>query len=755
MENFYETIKENACEHLLKATPYTKETRDNFDGNLKKDQFFSHIYTERSNNPDFDSENDLFDKKIEQALGDLNNRYGKVSMIHIAGYGGCGKTTFVHHLLWTLHDNIGVYDVIDYEGCTAATEPFINRAAHLIHKFYNISDLLVYFEKITSRKLYNVNRFRDQLPLLKEFTTRIKDIVNSEKIVESSYKVLLELFEEDYLNEIEDTVNGKKNFLSFLLFLEFTLLLFDRFFKHENSEPMILVIDNADNLGNLAEEAILLPIIREFENNCNYFFGWNLQNDFSFNGKNVSDVIKNTKLTMFFTTRIATMHRYESTEPDWEKINGWTSLRFPKHYYDHKEIINRRIAYYLSIENIDSSIAKQLILVKHLTDIAYRNYNFMRLFNGSIRVCVERICSIIESIHSTQIMELLNLYETCDDNLDTVEGCTGYFLYLVLSVFKAEHIYHEKLNLGPCRKDGKISLSRMILTILREKGDRCSILDMLKLLTPFGFDARLICTQVWNLCEISRENAWRRLLVFDVIVPANIEDLYRQAVIFERGDSDPSHYSELIICSAGQAYMEFVLPHFEFMLSRHDLGVGTYSQSKYRPLFSASSENKLDRKNSSKVVYDFERKIDWVYSDVKDCCYNSMIFANSVMTYFNINREEYIKHTFYNYHSSGWGNEVGPKQSYESRLIFRHVGYIEKYRCYLLKKKQKTSLSELADINRRLVERIVKYLKLYQDPFKCCQTEAQNNAAIELLELADVIKRSGYTDFTTRIELND
>lgn len=755
MKFFYENIKENACEHLLKATPYTKETRDNFDGNLKKDIFFSHIYTERSCNPDFSAENDLFDKKIEQALGDLNNMYGKVSMIHIAGYGGCGKTTFVHHLLWTLRDKIGVYDVIDYEGCTAATEPFINRAARLIHEFYNINELLVYFEKIASRELYDVNRFRDQLPLLKEFTIRIREMINREETVESSYKVLLEVFEEDYLTKSKELTIGKKNFLSFLLFLEFILLLFDRFSEQDDSVPMILVIDNADNLGNLAEEAILLPIIREFENNCNYFFGWNLQNDFSFKGKKVCDVIKRTKLTMFFTTRIATMHRYESTEPDWEKINGWTSLKFPKHYYDHKEIINHRIRYYLSIENPDSNIAKQLTLVRQLTDIAYRNYNFMRLFNGSIRVCVERICSIIESIHSSQIKELINLYNVCDDNFDAIEGCNGYFLYLILSVFKAEHIYQEKLNLSPCRRDGKVSLSRMVLTILREKGDRCSLLDMLKLLTPFGFDARLICTQVWNLCEISRENAWRRLLVFDVIVPANIEELYQQAVIFENGDSDQSHYSELIICSAGQAYMEFVLPHFEFMLSRHDLGVETYSQSKYHPLFSDSSEEKIEKRSSDKLIYNFERKIDWVYSDVKDCCYNSMTFADKVMKLFHINRGEYIKNTFYNYHSSGWGNEVGPKQSYESRLIFRHVGYIEKYRCYLLEKKQGAPLSELADINRRLVERIVKYLKLYQDQFKCCQTEGQNIAAIELLKLAEIIKKSEYLDFDIRIELND
>jgi len=278
---------------------------------------------------------------------------------------------------------------------------------------------------------------------------------------------------------------------------------------------------------------------------------------------------------------------------------------------------------------------------------------------------------------------------------------------------------------------------------------------MLKLLTPFGYDAKVICTQIWNLCEISRENAWRRLLVFDVIIPANIEELTRQAVVYEEGDADPSHYSELITCSAGRAYMEFVVPHFEFMLSRHDLSVESYNYVKYRALFSKHSEETVDRRIKDKAVYNFERKIDLVYADVKDCCYNSMTFANAVMKHLHIGRSEYIKKSFYNYHSSGWGNEIGPKQSYESRLIFRHVGYIEKYRCYLLSKKEDEPIVVRADINRRLVDRIIRYLKLYQNIYKCCQTEGQNTAAKELLKLADKIVYSKYIDFKTRIELND
>lgn len=754
MEKFYEDSIINECEHLLQATPYTKETRKSFNCNLTKKMFFEYLYAERSRKPEFAAENDLFDNRIEQVRKDLYNKFSKVSMVHIAGYAGCGKTTYIHHLLWSLRDEIGIYDVIDFESCKRASEPFINRAARLIYKKYNADELLDYFEKINSFALYNVNRFREQIPLLMEFARRMEvQLTEKVAVTENSYRILLDLFENDYINEQNDGRTAKRKFVSFLLFLEFVLLLFDRF-RETVDNPMFLVIDNADSLSNLSEESLLLEAIREFENDCNYFFGWNIENDGVFNGKKVSDILKNTKLSMFFTTRIATIRKYESLEPDWEKIDGWTSVRFPANYYDHKAIIDHRIKYFLNLEDPASKLAEEMRLVKRLSEVAYHNYNFMRLFNGNYRICVDKICSILNMAQKIQVRELLKLYTEKSDNPDAIEGANGYFLSMVLTVFKDDGVYSEVLDLSPCRKDGTISLSRIVITILREKGDRCSLLDLLELLTPIGYSAIKICTQVWKLSEISRNHGWRRLLLFDVIVPSNLEELKKQAIIYDKGDRNIANYSELVICTAGQAYMEFVVPHFEFMLSRHELGVGTSAHIKYQPLFAGSSEQNISS-SYGKVLYRFDKKIECVFKDVEDCCYNSVTFADQVQKHFQLTRGEYINSTYYNYHPVGWDHDVGPKQSYESRLIFRHVGYIEKYRCYLLSKRKELPFVQRVDINRRLVGWIVKYLKLYKNPYKCYQTEAQNIAADALLDLARKISDSQFTDFATRIELRD
>lgn len=757
MNKFYEDSISITSKYLLQATPYVNNPRYNFDKNLTKECFFDFLYCKRSNSNEFSAENDLFDNRILHAVKDLYNKFGKVSLIHIAGYAGCGKTTYIHRLLWEMKDEIGLYDVIDYESCKRASEPFIYRVARILCKQFDVFDVIEYFEKIVSLSLYNVNRFRDQIPVLKEFSEKLGEhVVNTENNTIDAYRILLSKFEDEFIKrgkELGEDRKAKKDFVSFMLFLDFILLLFDRFSNTKNS-AMLLVIDNADSLEDLSEEMLLLESLREFDNDCNYFFGWNLDNDMIFSNRKVSDVLKRTKLSILFTTRIATINKYESLEPDWESIDGWESIRFPSHYYDHKDIINHRIDYYLGIEDSGTELFQELNLIKKLTEIAYYNYNFMRLFNGNYRVCVDKICSIINMTQRKQIEELIQLYSERRYNSDAIEGSNGYFLSLVLGVLKNDEVYSSVLNLSPCRKDGTISLSRIILTILREKGDRCSLMDMFELLTPIGYSAVKICTQVWQLSETSRQKGWRRLLVFDVNVPSNPEELKKQADSYNNGNRNVEDYTELVTCTAGQAYMEFVIPHFEFMLSRHELGVGTSARSRYQPLFSPNSRQTFID-NFGKRLYRFEKKIEWIYKDVENCCYNSVTFADAVQKQFHLTRGEYINSTYYNYHSVGWDHDVGSKQSYESRLIFRHVGYIEKYRCYLLNSiKESVSIEERIDINKRLVQWIVKYLKLYENSYICYQTDLQNKAADELQMLAKRIIDSQYEDFVTRIETN-
>jgi hypothetical protein len=192
------------------------------------------------------------------------------------------------------------------------------------------------------------------------------------------------------------------------------------------------------------------------------------------------------------------------------------------------------------------------------------------------------------------------------------------------------------------------------------------------------------------------------------------------------------------------------------MLSRQELGIeeDVLRRVRYQALFSKSCEQKISN-NPNEATYRFEKKIDSVYENVKECCFNSVTFAKLVMAKYNLKRSDYIDSTSFNYHTVGWDRdrEIGRKQSYESRLIFRHIGYIEKYRRYLLKKHEEDGAASRADLSRRLVIRIINYIELYQNSEICFQTEIQDNAAKHLYELAKKIVNSNYYDFNTRIEL--
>lgn len=223
-----------------------------------------------------------------------------------------------------------------------------------------------------------------------------------------------------------------------------------------------------------------------------------------------------------------------------------------------------------------------------------------------------------------------------------------------------------------------------------------------------------------------------------------------QEYAYRNKSVDANDYSEVEMCTSGNAYVEYVVPHFEFMLSRHDHNIELFTNSRYQPLFTDDSEKQT--MSSSQYKYKFERKINWVYEDVHDCCYNSVHFSNQVCQYYEIEKSDYIQNTVYNYMAQASDGTVRFKQSYESRLIFSHIGYIERYRRYLLKRHEKDTLELRADLNKRTIGFIKLYLNLYNDPNTCYPTETQNKAARELIEAIRKIEDSNFMDFSTKIE---
>ena len=736
MSKFYGDINRVRCKYLLEATPYRIDPMVNFSNRLLEKEFYEHLFQKASTGANY-KENGLFEKKISDAIKDIGNEYSKVEMIHIAGYGGCGKTTFVRHLLWEMQESNGTtYDVLDYEGSQTAADPILNKVSTRLYVLRE-SSFREFLMRSADEEIFNMNRFQFCVEQLKG----IKQYLETNAALN---EVEIKKYLKEQISEFEDT----ETFLEYLFVLDFFMLLYQGK-ENARNRPTIIVIDNVDSLSDLSEESKLISAMKNYVADCSFFFGQNINSTGKFVDIPASELIQNTKLILFLTTRIATIRKYEELYPDIENLYGWNSFLMPEHYYDHEAIIKRRIDYYSEQETDDSDTIKELVKIKELAEIAYSNYNFKRLFNGNIRFCIERLCDIAMQYGETKTLQnCFELYKMRNKIPEAVSGANGILLALILADFKNNRVFSDKLHLSECQQDNKVSLSRLILTILREKGNRCSMLELYGLLEPFfGIDE--ITSTTWALSENCRE-IWRRLLLFNVRFPKSCAELKMQEYAYRNKSVDANDYSEVEMCTSGNAYVEYVVPHFEFMLSRHDHNIELFINSRYQPLFTDDSEKQT--MSSSQYKYKFERKINWVYEDVHDCCYNSVHFSNQICQHYEIEKSDYIQNTVYNYMAQASDGTVRFKQSYESRLIFSHIGYIERYRRYLLKRHEKDTLELRADLNKRTIGFIKLYLNLYNDPNTCYPTETQNKAARELLEAIRKIEDSNFMDFSTKIE---
>lgn len=740
MSKFYGSdINKIPPEFLLLATPFSNENRINFSSRLGVDEFFSGLYVDSKSEI---KENTFFDQKVAAALKDAENPFSKVDLIQISGYAGCGKTTFVRHLILNAFGMTALSkNLIDFEGETDIPELYrgvlaqkmlcdINEGSPNLTLMQDINRLhLSTFGANTVHALQNV----------------IQKMNNIEEPDGSKLKRILREQRASFKND-EEYIYG---LLTFYFLWEFSAHI------SSNSEKATIVIlfDNVDSISDIGQEKTFVLTLKNFINSCNYFFGYNIDNSKSYGTGKIADGMRKIKFVCFLTTRFITAQRMRELVPDCEETYGWHGISMPHQYYDHADIIRKRVLYYKELEGENNSITiKRLEGILELSDNMYRSNFFQSLFNGNLRFCIRTICELERSHgYSALVDESNQIFRRSLSEIELkrelTEGATGILLNILLNYLKGQDVYSEKLHLSECQQDGKISLSRIILTILHEKGGRCILSELILLLKPL-FAIEEICATIYDLSEAKRD-IMRRMITCDVI----LSDTKQQFV--ERGKSGDSSFEhgELQLCLSGETFLSSIVPHFEFMLSRHisnSTFIGDYG---YYPLFSQSSERKVGG-SSTVFVYAFERKIDAVYKDVEDCCRNSVLFSEQAMNALQLSRNLYLNSSYLNYRTISKDGAVGFRQSYESRLIFGHIGYIERYRRYLLHKHQHADQKFLQGINERLVVRINRYLQLYRNQDLCFGTPPQDKAAKYLEEEIEVIRVSGYNDITTKIEIS-
>ena len=159
MSNFYDNnLNSISNEILLEATPFHKDTRINFFGKLTPEIFFKEFYvdsidiSEQSQDRNVMNFTKAFDGTLNEAT---DNPYAKVDMIHLEGYGGCGKTTFIRHLLWSKFNDRKLKYVIDFAGTQHIEKVYIFALSKLIYENFYSSKILK-LEEFNNMNLFEI-----------------------------------------------------------------------------------------------------------------------------------------------------------------------------------------------------------------------------------------------------------------------------------------------------------------------------------------------------------------------------------------------------------------------------------------------------------------------------------------------------------------------------------------------------------------------------------------------------------------------
>ena len=752
----YKDIDAIQLQYLLEATPFSIFKEKNFSNRLSEKTFFDEIYVPGGKHPGLDprqaAEIINFENGIRNAITEFGNEHARVSLIHIKGYGGCGKTTFVHFFLRELKRQYHYHtDFLDYEKAKNAEAPLIRKITdYFLDMKRDVEETYTFLYEVSRKKILNMDQFEDTCPMIKQLSDNIRNLWKDKKA--AYYESRTEL--ERCLSAIKQSYDEPNQFMLFLLVVWLLLRVHDDLCAKRNTyHPVITVIDNVDSMEPLSEEMRVIPALRKFTDCCSVFFVDNIGNENRYGGNIIGKVFEKSKFVYILTTRLVTARRYSvlGSYRGNENQHEWADFEIPENYYDHEEIVRKRVEFFKKLEemNPNSQKIKSLEDVMTIASVVYRVPIFKKLFNGNIRYCFSMICYIAAHTDMLRLIQKCNNLEKREYARESGEGINGIVLNIILKRFKSTGIYDTKLHLTECCPDGKVSCSRLILTILREKDDSCSMYDLFEYLYPI-FPLDDICKCVFDLSEEGRE-VWRRLLTFDKIFPSTVDNLIRQAEHFSRGEDERSQYSNIVMTTAGKTYIEQIVPHFEFMLSRHSKDITSMINVRNQPLF-ADDSLEMTRIDGERI-YRFDKTIKTVFDDVKDCCHNAYVFGTKLVEEKKIvSFSEYLT-TPYNYRAVDRAEVPGARQSYESRLIFRHISYIERYRMYLLKKNALKDKLVLVDVNKRLIGWISAYLGLYDSLDRSLQTERQDEAAIQLMDRISIIERQKYMDFTTRIEV--
>lgn len=722
-KDFFDMLNTTTTQRFLRATPFSVSDGVNFNGKLTEEMFFDEFYADTK-----EAEN--CKKNILKSI-----RNNSDSIVVLIGYSGCGKTTFLHYLLREKKDKMYLFDFekgidnqhdepilskIQKDFNRVIVYDIINNNHRIFNKFYSLfykdsyENNSVVTEHIDLNR--NIQNFVNAFHKKRIFDDIIKKIYDEN---DSECKIIIDQLISSYLKKMDYL-----EILGFFLLWDIATDLFKKSINPTHEIGAIFCFDNIDNIDNTDKTKEFIKHFAQFHISMRQTLKALDLSDYYDIGED-SLIDKYTYIISYRETTYAklTEHLNETSKYIYDD-------RYISELYGKKEIVSKRNNFLIQNKNrVPQKLFASVDIIEKLLNNSYIEKNIFPLFNNSYNIAIKTTCHICES----NIDYIQEYYDICKkDGGKYTRGANGLILRLFFDYFKEKH-YFEKIQLFDFNSPSEYSFSpaRLVLTFLNNQKSATCMYDIYSYFD--GIISPEDITKTIDEIYMLRFSEWRHLLTFNKYPPTDANGLQSQLDLYNEHkpiSETRKLFSTLEITCAGRTYLKSMSTNFEFYASR-------IFGDTYAPLFS-----KQNIEPSSML---FKKIIRKVFENVTQCIERLYYLDSKIMGEKNLDINEYCKSDFVYKNKTDLKLE---KQFHGERIIFNHIGYINRFRQYILS--THLDLGEKTSCNKFIAQYILNYLNLYENN-KCTKSGINSKVALELKEQAEHVLKNP-TDFFTSIE---
>ena len=657
---------------FLKASPLESGERSKLDKVLSEDMYYDALYAHSE-------EAERLIEEIKEKIDSEDTRN-----FILSGYKGCGKSTFVGYFLRKIDARSLVINFDDYweprEGIYHNIVMFIyNKISHDF--FPNNGDKpCVITEKYIDifHDTMNGDFIERHIDLHGFFTyfTHKLSYVHWRRIENECSK-------EHVKQELRDHVKAhiKSGSLSDLMMLLVFWDVAERIVKNERPQCCI-VFENLDVIHNTKDVPELVKNIFAFRNNID-----KISESIYYQGHRICDPTQD--YTLMLVMRETTKAEFTNSIDHFSdgKIRFEHFMSISK-VYDLYDIISTRYHY---LENVKETFVdnpkfcKMMYAIENIRTILENpgtRKRIFSIFNNDYRTCVEALERF--GFSDSRILEANNrLIKMLDIENWPLFGCRSVIFRQIFNTFVNDVFFQMvrkyEYSVSENGRVGSINLDRMILLYLNNCQDmmvheelsekeyvplNVLYLEVLK----FCKKPETIVDAIWNMYDLQNTAIWNHLVTFDDMKTITVSELQSEmdAVIQKKEDYN---FARIKITLAGQAYLNYILPHFEYYASRSESGNG-YS------LFCSNPEELCDICRIEKIIRN-EKK------EVAECCKRLYLFFGEVFDKIKeFKGKNFLGTKFASVKASDTKKTVSRMYHCE-KVIYSNVGYLDSFRFFV------------------------------------------------------------------------